>query len=85
MSCRDIARSIGVVFAKLIELDSWNSNGLRFFQSMEGFRAEMEALKKTGPDFTSWDLNHLQLAIKAAGVTLWSWNVDSDLLNLGNL
>ena len=26
------------------------------------------------------DLEHLQLAIAAAGVTLWTWNVDSDEL-----
>ena len=28
------------------------------------------------------DLEHLQLAITAAGVTLWSWNVDSDELTM---
>ncbi len=25
-----------------------------------------------------WDTEHLQLAVKAAGVALWSWNVDTD-------
>ena len=25
-----------------------------------------------------WDAEHLQLAVKAAGVALWSWNVDTD-------
>ena len=28
------------------------------------------------------DLEHLQLAIVAAGVTLWTWNVDSDELTM---
>lgn len=27
-----------------------------------------------------WNTEHLKLAIKAAGVTLWSWNVDTDKL-----
>lgn len=30
----------------------------------------------------TWDANHLRLAIDAAGVGLWSWNVDSDELAL---
>jgi two-component sensor histidine kinase len=30
------------------------------------------------------DLEHLQLAIAAAGVALWSWNVDSDELTMDN-
>jgi two-component sensor histidine kinase len=29
-----------------------------------------------------WDAKHLHLAIKAAGVGLWSWNVDTDHLTL---
>lgn len=29
-----------------------------------------------------WDAKHLRLAIDAAGVALWSWNVDSDRLTL---
>ena len=29
-----------------------------------------------------WDTEHLRLAIEAAGVALWSWNVDSDLLTM---
>jgi two-component sensor histidine kinase len=27
---------------------------------------------------TEWKLDHLRLAIKAAGVALWAWNVDTD-------
>ena len=29
-----------------------------------------------------WDTDHLRLAIQAAGVTLWSWNVDTDKLTM---
>jgi PAS domain-containing protein len=29
-----------------------------------------------------WDAKHLRLAIEAAGVALWSWNVDTDRLTL---
>jgi two-component sensor histidine kinase len=29
-----------------------------------------------------WNTAHLQLAIEAAGVTLWSWNVDDDRLTM---
>ena len=31
---------------------------------------------------TTWNLEHLRLAIEAAGVTLWSWNVDTDELTM---
>lgn len=33
-------------------------------------------------DATEWDARRLRLAVKAAGVGLWSWNVDSDKLSL---
>ncbi|MGI4798756.1 MAG: sensor histidine kinase [Janthinobacterium lividum] len=29
-----------------------------------------------------WDVEHLRLAVRAAGVALWSWNVDTDRLTL---
>ena len=29
-----------------------------------------------------WNTEHLRLAIEAAGVALWSWNVDNDLLTM---
>jgi two-component sensor histidine kinase len=29
-----------------------------------------------------WNMAHLRLAIEAAGVTLWSWNVDTDKLTM---
>lgn len=31
---------------------------------------------------TPWSEKHLRLANKAAGVAMWSWNVDTDELNL---
>lgn len=31
---------------------------------------------------TVWDARHLRLAIDAAGVALWSWNVNNDLLTM---
>ncbi len=31
-------------------------------------------------DILPWEPRHLRLAIRAAGVTLWSWNVDTDEL-----
>ena len=30
------------------------------------------------PDAAAWDEGHLRLAVKAAGVALWSWNVDTN-------
>ncbi|MEA2855835.1 MAG: hypothetical protein QOH98_156, partial [Methylobacteriaceae bacterium] len=30
----------------------------------------------------AWDARHLRLAIDAAGVALWSWNVDTDKLTM---
>lgn len=30
------------------------------------------------PDESAWDERHLRLAVRAAGVALWSWNVDTD-------
>jgi two-component sensor histidine kinase len=29
-----------------------------------------------------WQAQHLQLAVRAAGVALWAWNVDTDLLTM---
>ena len=36
--------------------------------------------RKSGP--TLWDAKHLRLALDAAGVAMWSWNVDSDRLSM---
>jgi two-component sensor histidine kinase len=33
-------------------------------------------------DMTVWDARHLRLAIDAAGVALWSWNVSNDKLTM---
>ena len=30
----------------------------------------------------AWNARHLRLAIDAAGVALWSWNVDTDKLTM---
>ncbi len=32
------------------------------------------------PKFHAWRPQHLQLALDAAGVALWAWNVDTDAL-----
>lgn len=34
------------------------------------------------PTPTRWSEKHLRLAITAAGVSLWSWNVDNDKLTM---
>jgi two-component sensor histidine kinase len=34
------------------------------------------------PDDIEWDIEHLRRAIGAAGVALWSWNVDTDDLEM---
>jgi two-component sensor histidine kinase len=36
----------------------------------------------TVPGVLPWKSRHLHLAIRAAGVTLWSWNVDTDELTM---
>ena len=32
-----------------------------------------------------WDEEHLRLGIKAAGVALWAWNVETDRLTLDEI
>lgn len=34
------------------------------------------------PAGEEWQADHLRLAVKAAGVALWAWNVDTDLLTM---
>jgi len=34
------------------------------------------------PPNREWDIKHLQIATDAAGVALWSWNVDTDEINM---
>lgn len=34
------------------------------------------------PEVIEWHTNHLRLAVKAAGIGLWSWNVDTDAIRL---
>jgi two-component sensor histidine kinase len=33
-------------------------------------------------DLTAWDVKRLRMGIEAAGVALWSWNVDTDQLTM---
>ena len=37
---------------------------------------------KSEPRTPGWSEKHLRLAIQAAGVALWSWNVDNDDLTM---
>lgn len=34
------------------------------------------------PKIHEWQPEHLRLAVAAAGVALWAWNVDNDLLTM---
>src|SRR5688572_13976024 len=36
----------------------------------------------TTPRAGRWTAQHLRLAVEAAGVTMWSWNVDTDRLTM---
>ena len=36
----------------------------------------------TQPNTPVWDQKHLRLGVAAAGMALWSWNVDTDRLNM---
>jgi hypothetical protein len=36
----------------------------------------------TEPGVLPWKSHHFHLAIRADGVTLWSWNVDTDKLTM---
>ena len=40
----------------------------------------MQLERQTSP--LVWDLKHLRIAIDAAGVALWSWNVDTDQMTM---
>lgn len=37
------------------------------------------------PDTPVWDEKHLRLGVEAAGIALWSWNVDSDRLTMDDV
>ncbi len=37
------------------------------------------------PSSTVWDEEHLRLGVKAAGVALWAWNVDTDRLTMDEI
>jgi hypothetical protein len=39
-------------------------------------------MRLTEPDVRPWTAEHLEHAVKAAGVALWSGNVDTDALSM---
>ena len=46
---------------------------------MTGSLIQVEEMTPKRP---RWDTEHLQLAVEAAGVALWSWNVDTDVFRM---
>jgi two-component sensor histidine kinase len=44
--------------------------------------ATNEARMLAQPKMPEWDFKHLRAATRAAGVALWSWNVDSDAIRM---
>jgi PAS domain-containing protein len=42
----------------------------------------LETCVNRRPDNRGWGIEHLRRAIEAAGVALWSWNVDTDDLEM---
>lgn len=49
---------------------------------MESSQQQLVATSSEAAQGTGWETKHLRLAIRAAGVALWSWNVDTDRLVL---
>ena len=45
---------------------------------MESSQQQVAATSSEAAQGTGWETKHLRLAIRAAGVALWSWNVDTD-------
>ena len=45
----------------------------------------MSATPASTPELTLWDEKHLRLGIQAAGIALWSWNVDTDQLKMDDV
>lgn len=39
-------------------------------------------MRQQNPKADEWTADHLRLAIAAAGVALWTWNVDTDQLTM---
>lgn len=48
----------------------------------ENFRNEVTTVIPELPKAHEWEPDHLRLAVTAAGVALWAWNVDTDLLTM---
>lgn len=49
---------------------------------MESSQQQLVATSSEAAQGPGWETKHLRLAIRAAGVALWSWNVDTDRLVL---
>lgn len=49
---------------------------------MKQGRLDSMATANPSAALPEWDVDHLRRAILAAGVSLWSWNVDSDALSM---
>lgn len=49
---------------------------------MESSQRRVAAISSDGSQGTGWETKHLQRAIRAAGVALWAWNVDTDRIVL---
>ena len=45
-------------------------------------RMKAKAAKSSGKNMPVWNEKHLRAATDAAGVALWSWNVDTDRITL---
>jgi len=53
-------------------------------QVEQGSRSDCEASSEQ-PVHLAWSEAHLRLAVDAAGIALWSWNVDTDRLTMDKL
>ncbi|WP_370359607.1 sensor histidine kinase [Shinella sumterensis] len=49
---------------------------------MQGDLTRLDTYVNRRPDNSEWDIGHLRRAIEAAGVALWSWNVDTDAFEM---
>ena len=45
-------------------------------------RMKAKAAKSSGKNMPVWNEKHLRAATDAAGVALWSWNVDTDAITM---
>ena len=59
----------------------WDSDKIPFSSSSNQIGAIEKVMAEPANNFP-WNPEHLRLAIEAAGVALWSWNVDTDELTM---